>query len=149
MKDYKGWNVFERQVFDANGNELPRWLYWDDAASTLMGVPSKKDTGSHHLSVKAIGKHGDTAKDLFIVQVVPEKHEELKHRDGKVRELLVRIPGSVSVAKLIVNYGNTPLAPVQGFPGPNNRYFQQSLPFRRLIAGISSNLLAKFSYFSF
>ena len=71
------------EVFDANGNELPRWLYWDDAASTLMGVPSKKDAGSHHLSVKAIGKHGDTAKDLFIVQVVPEKHEELKHRDGK------------------------------------------------------------------
>ncbi|XP_012153969.1 uncharacterized protein LOC100881230 isoform X3 [Megachile rotundata] len=71
------------EVFDANGNELPRWLYWDDAASTLMGIPSKKDVGSHHLSVKAIGKHGDTAKDLFVVQVVPEKHEELKHRDGK------------------------------------------------------------------
>ncbi|KZC06723.1 PREDICTED: dystroglycan-like [Dufourea novaeangliae] len=71
------------EVFDANGSQLPRWLYWDDAASTFMGVPSKKDTGSHHLSVKAIGKHGDTAKDLFIVQVVPEKHEELKHRDGK------------------------------------------------------------------
>nr|XP_031833366.1 dystroglycan-like isoform X1 [Nomia melanderi]XP_031833367.1 dystroglycan-like isoform X1 [Nomia melanderi]XP_031833369.1 dystroglycan-like isoform X1 [Nomia melanderi]XP_031833370.1 dystroglycan-like isoform X1 [Nomia melanderi]XP_031833371.1 dystroglycan-like isoform X1 [Nomia melanderi] len=71
------------EVFDANGSQLPRWMYWDDAASTLMGVPSKKDTGSHHLSVKAIGKHGDTAKDLFIVQIVPEKHEELKHRDGK------------------------------------------------------------------
>ena len=71
------------EVLDANGSQLQRWLYWDDAASTLMGVPSKKDVGSHHLSVKAIGKHGDTAKDLFIVQVVPEKHEELKHRDGK------------------------------------------------------------------
>ncbi|XP_076166753.1 uncharacterized protein LOC143146387 isoform X2 [Ptiloglossa arizonensis] len=60
-----------------------RWLYWDDAASTLMGVPSKKDVGSHRLSVKAIGMHGETVKDLFVVQVVPEKQEELKHRDGK------------------------------------------------------------------
>ncbi|XP_076283955.1 uncharacterized protein LOC143210714 isoform X2 [Lasioglossum baleicum] len=71
------------EVYDANGSELPKWMFWDDAASTLVGVPSKKDLGSHHLSVKAIGKHGDTAKDLFIVQVVPEKQEELKHRDGR------------------------------------------------------------------
>ncbi|XP_076659252.1 uncharacterized protein LOC143362733 isoform X3 [Halictus rubicundus] len=71
------------EVYDANGGPLPKWMFWDDAASTLVGVPSKKDMGSHHLSVKAIGKHGDTAKDLFIVQVVSEKQEELKHRDGK------------------------------------------------------------------
>lgn len=71
------------QLVDANGNQLMRWLYWDDAASTLMGVPSKKDVGSHRLSVKAIGMHGETVKDLFVVQVVPEKQEELKHRDGK------------------------------------------------------------------
>ncbi|XP_014478579.1 PREDICTED: dystroglycan [Dinoponera quadriceps] len=64
-------------------DSLPRWLAWDDAASTLSGVPSKKDVGSHHLTVKAIGKHGDTAKDQFVVQVVPENQEELKHKDGK------------------------------------------------------------------
>ncbi|XP_054010632.1 dystroglycan 1-like isoform X1 [Hylaeus anthracinus] len=71
------------QLVDANGKQLMRWLYWDDAASTLMGVPSKKDAGSHRLSIKAIGMHGETVKDLFVVQVVPENHEELKHRDGK------------------------------------------------------------------
>ncbi|XP_076637441.1 uncharacterized protein LOC143349794 isoform X2 [Colletes latitarsis] len=71
------------QLVDSNGKQLTRWLYWDDAASTLMGVPSKKDVGSHRLSIKAIGMHGETVKDLFVVQVVPEKHEELKHRDGK------------------------------------------------------------------
>lgn len=48
-------------------------------------MPSKKDVGSHHLTVKAISKHGDTAKDQFVVQVVPENLEELKHKDGKVR----------------------------------------------------------------
>ncbi|CAL7949940.1 unnamed protein product [Xylocopa violacea] len=71
------------ELFDPNGNKLLRWLYWDDAASTLMGIPTKKDVGSHRLSVKVFGKHDDTAKDLFVVQVVPEKYEELKHRDGK------------------------------------------------------------------
>lgn len=59
-------------------------MYWDDAAFTLLGVPSKKDVGNYHLTVTAIGKHGDTAKDQFVVQVVPEKQMDDKHKDGKV-----------------------------------------------------------------
>lgn len=59
-------------------------MHWDDAASTLLGVPSKKDIGNYHLSVTAVGKHRDTAMDQFVVQVIPEKLEELKHKDGKV-----------------------------------------------------------------
>lgn len=78
-----GGSVDRYEIHEANGQNLSRWLYWDDAASTLLGVPSKKDIGSHHLSVKAIGKHGDSAKDAFVVQVVPEKREEVKHKDGK------------------------------------------------------------------
>lgn len=65
-------------------DRFPRWLYWDGAASTLLGVPSKKDVGNHHLSVTAFGKRADTAKDQFVVQVVPEKRQELKHKDGRV-----------------------------------------------------------------
>jgi len=65
-------------------NRLPRWLHWDDAAFTLLGVPSKKDTGNYHLSVTAVGKNGNAAKDQFVVQVIPEKQEELKHKDGRV-----------------------------------------------------------------
>lgn len=77
--------MLENQLFDSSGNKLLRWLYWDDAASTLMGVPTKKDVGSRRLSVKVVPKDDvATTKDLFVVQVVPEKHEELKHRDGKV-----------------------------------------------------------------
>ncbi|XP_026675143.1 dystroglycan isoform X2 [Ceratina calcarata] len=71
------------ELFDPDGNRLLQWLYWDDAASTLMGIPTKKDVGIHHLSVKVKDKHDDTAKDLFVVQVVPENHEQVKHRDGK------------------------------------------------------------------
>ncbi|XP_017790857.1 PREDICTED: dystroglycan-like isoform X2 [Habropoda laboriosa] len=71
------------ELFDPNRNKLLRWLYWKDSESTLLGIPTKKDIGSHLLSVKVMGKHDDTAKDLFVVQVVPEKHEELKHKDGK------------------------------------------------------------------
>ncbi|XP_046836948.1 dystroglycan 1-like isoform X4 [Vespa crabro] len=78
-----GGSVERYEIHEANGQSLSRWLYWDDAASTLLGVPSKKDAGNHHLIVKAIGKHGDNAKDAFVVQVVPEKREEVKHKDGK------------------------------------------------------------------
>lgn len=59
-------------------------MHWDDAASTLLGVPSKKDMGNYHLTVTAVGKHRDIAKDQFVVQVITEKVEELKHKDGKV-----------------------------------------------------------------
>ena len=78
-----------KQLFDTDG-KLLRWLYWDDAASTLMGVPTKKDVGRRVLSVKVVPKH-DVAetKDLFVVQVIPEKHEELKHRNGKVSLLIL------------------------------------------------------------
>ncbi|RLU24041.1 hypothetical protein DMN91_004250 [Ooceraea biroi] len=76
-------NIDFYEVREAIGNHLPRWLHWDDAAFTLMGVPSKTDTGNYHLSVTAIGKNGDTAKDQFVVQVIPEKQEELKHKDGR------------------------------------------------------------------
>ncbi|XP_043683650.1 dystroglycan-like isoform X4 [Vespula pensylvanica] len=78
-----GGSVDRYEIHEANGQNLSRWLYWDDAASTLLGVPSKKDVGNHHLIVKAIGKHGDNAKDAFFVHVVPEKREEVKHKDGK------------------------------------------------------------------
>ncbi|XP_012219868.1 dystroglycan 1 isoform X2 [Linepithema humile] len=70
-----------RETIDRD--RFPRWMYWDDAAFTLLGVPSKKDMGNYHLTVTAVGKHGDTAKDQFVVQVVPEKQEEIKHKDGK------------------------------------------------------------------
>ncbi|XP_018402407.1 PREDICTED: dystroglycan-like isoform X2 [Cyphomyrmex costatus] len=67
----------------ADRDRLPQWMHWDDAVFTLLGVPSKKDMGNYHLSVTAVGKHHDTAKDQFVVQVIPEKLEELKHKDGK------------------------------------------------------------------
>ncbi|XP_011876234.1 PREDICTED: dystroglycan isoform X2 [Vollenhovia emeryi] len=67
----------------ADHDRFPRWLHWDDAASTLLGVPAEKDVGRYHLSVTAVGKHRDTAEDQFIVQVLPER-EEL-NRKGKMR----------------------------------------------------------------
>ncbi|XP_072747306.1 uncharacterized protein [Anoplolepis gracilipes] len=67
----------------SNRDRFPEWMYWDDAASTLLGVPLKEDTGNYHLTVTAFGKHRDTAKDQFVVQVIPEKLEELKHKDGR------------------------------------------------------------------
>ncbi|KAG7203038.1 hypothetical protein KM043_010163 [Ampulex compressa] len=71
------------EVLDASGRSLPNWMEWDAPASIITGVPARKDIGTHHLSIKAVGKHGDSAKVLCVVQVVPEKQEELKHKDGK------------------------------------------------------------------
>lgn len=71
----------------SNRDRFPEWMHWDDSASTLLGVPLKEDTGNYHLTVTAFGKHRDTAKDQFIVQVIPEKLEELKHKDGRVSGL--------------------------------------------------------------
>ncbi|XP_025266247.1 dystroglycan isoform X2 [Camponotus floridanus] len=67
----------------SNRDRFPEWMYWDDAAATLLGVPLKEDTGNYHLTVTAFGMHHDTAKDQFVVQVIPEKLEELKHKDGR------------------------------------------------------------------
>ncbi|XP_029165406.1 dystroglycan isoform X1 [Nylanderia fulva] len=63
-------------------DRFPKWMHWDEAAATLLGVPLKEDTGNYHLTVTAFGKHGDTAKDQFVVQVVSEKLDEVKHKDG-------------------------------------------------------------------
>ncbi|XP_012275536.1 uncharacterized protein LOC105697097 isoform X1 [Orussus abietinus] len=78
-----GGNVDHYEVRGSNGKELSSWMFWDEAASTLVGVPSRKDLGQHHVAVKAFGKHGDAARDTFTVRVVPEEHNEVLHKDGK------------------------------------------------------------------
>ncbi|XP_046429751.1 uncharacterized protein LOC124184250 isoform X3 [Neodiprion fabricii] len=67
-----------------NGHPLPRWLDWDEPASTLVGIPSRKDLGLHNVMIKAVGRHGDFAKDVFSINVVPEKKHEITHKDGKM-----------------------------------------------------------------
>ena len=68
-----------------NNKGLPHWLHWDEPANTLLGVPSKKDIGQHRVSIKAFGKHGDVAKDIFIIQVMQDNRDKSKHKDQKVR----------------------------------------------------------------
>lgn len=63
---------------------MAHWIDWDEAASTLVGVPSKKDLGIHRVTIKAFGRHGDVAKDTFSINVVAEKKDEIVHKDGKV-----------------------------------------------------------------
>ncbi|XP_046746458.1 dystroglycan 1-like isoform X4 [Diprion similis] len=67
-----------------NGHSLPRWLDWDEPASTLVGIPSRKDLGLHNVMIKAVGRHDDFAKDVFSINVVPEKKHEITHKDGKM-----------------------------------------------------------------
>lgn len=132
-------------MFDPNG-KLLRWLYWDDAASTVMGVPTKKDVGRRVLSVKVMPKHDvSETKDLFVVQVVPEKHEELKHRDGKVSSLYLSKSSRAPLPGPIVNDESVLLATIQLAPGRTTG--TTSLPLSELIVG-SRNLLANLLTFS-
>ena len=72
------------QARGSSGKGLPHWLRWDEPASALYGVPSRKDVGRHRVTIKAFGKKDDVALDSFYVHVVPEKNEHFKHKDGKV-----------------------------------------------------------------
>lgn len=136
--------MFRKQLFDSDG-KLLRWLYWDDAASTLMGVPTKKDVGRRVLSVKVVPKH-DVAetKDLFVVQVIPEKHEELKHRNGKVSSLYIwpEVPSSTALPGFIVL--TTEALHWQRFNWLlDEQQVPLALPLPELIVG-TRNLLASF-----
>ncbi|XP_033227907.1 dystroglycan isoform X2 [Belonocnema kinseyi] len=78
-----GGNVQRYEAHGTNNKGLPNWLYWDEPANTLLGVPSKKDIGQHRLSIKAFGKHGDVARDFFTVQVLQDNRDKSKHTDKK------------------------------------------------------------------
>ncbi|XP_053595810.1 dystroglycan 1 isoform X1 [Microplitis demolitor] len=76
-------NHYEIRSSGSNNKALPHWLYYDEATTTLMGVPAKKDVGQHHLSIKAYYTYGDIINSLFTIKVLPEKTDEVKHKDGK------------------------------------------------------------------
>ena len=76
--------IFKLQARGANIRGLPRWLRWDEPASALYGVPSRKDVGRHVITIKAIGSRGDVAKDSFYIHVVPPKNDHYTYKDGKV-----------------------------------------------------------------
>ncbi|XP_057333424.1 dystroglycan 1-like isoform X2 [Microplitis mediator] len=76
-------NHYEIRSSGNNNKALPHWLYYDEATTTLMGVPAKKDVGQHHLSIKAYYTYGDIINSLFTIKVLPEKTDEVKHKDGK------------------------------------------------------------------
>ncbi|XP_015597984.1 dystroglycan isoform X1 [Cephus cinctus] len=75
-------NVDHYEARGGLGKPLARWLYWDEAASTFLGVPSTKDIGQHFVNIKAYGRHGDVAKDGFAIQVIPEGRDQVAHKDG-------------------------------------------------------------------
>lgn len=95
---------FSMEVYSKNKKALPHWLFWDDAASSFLGVPSKKDVGQHHVTVTAYGKHGDVAKDSFTIRVEPEKFDEFEHKDGKVLIFLSFFPRHRDQQSLVHSY---------------------------------------------
>ncbi|CAG5075586.1 Protein of unknown function [Cotesia congregata] len=71
-----GGSVNHYEIRSSNNKPLPHWLFYDEATTTLLGVPAKKDVGQHHLSIKAYYTYGDVVESLFTVKVLPEKTDE-------------------------------------------------------------------------
>ena len=57
-------------VADANGNELPSWLTFDAETRTLIGTPVNEDVGNFSIQVTATDNNGETATDIFELEVI-------------------------------------------------------------------------------
>ncbi|NJO98890.1 MAG: tandem-95 repeat protein [Pleurocapsa sp. CRU_1_2] len=57
-------------VADANGNELPSWLTFDAETRTLIGTPVNEDVGNLSIQVTATDNDGETATDIFELEVI-------------------------------------------------------------------------------
>ncbi|XP_014220213.1 dystroglycan-like isoform X2 [Trichogramma pretiosum] len=78
-------NVDYYEARGVNNRGLPHWLRWDEPASALYGVPSRRDVGRHRVTIRAVGSRGDSAQDSFYIHVVPTKNDHFAHKDGKKR----------------------------------------------------------------
>ncbi|KAL7286124.1 hypothetical protein TKK_0019638 [Trichogramma kaykai] len=78
-------NVDYYEARGVNNRGLPHWLRWDEPASALYGVPSRRDVGRHRVTIRAVGSRGDSAQDSFYIHVVPTKNDHFSHKDGKKR----------------------------------------------------------------
>ncbi|XP_043247146.1 dystroglycan-like [Amphibalanus amphitrite] len=99
------------EVGGAKGTSpLPRWLTFDAARRTFSGVPLVSDLGPHIVSVRAIGPHGATATDRFMVDVVREPDADPANRlvalDGETGE--VRCAGDTATTFLSVYFDVPP-----------------------------------------
>ena len=57
-------------VADANGNELPSWLTFDAETRTFSGTPVNEDVGNFSIQVTAADNDGETATDIFELEVI-------------------------------------------------------------------------------
>jgi hypothetical protein len=55
---------------NADGSELPNWLTFDAATRTFSGTPLNRDVGNLSIKVTATDNNGETAADIFELEVV-------------------------------------------------------------------------------
>lgn len=70
-------NVVKYQVKDLSG-----WIHFDAHRGVLEGVPRQADRGHHYVTIKAVGKDGSTAKDVFAVDVIEMPGSSLSRAMG-------------------------------------------------------------------
>lgn len=63
-------DAFEGDVVQYQVKGLPSWMHWDSHRGVVEGVPRPADRGHHYVTIRAEGKDGSQAKDVFAVDVV-------------------------------------------------------------------------------
>ena len=58
-----------------SAESLPSWLTFDSARARFAGVPTEADLRPHQAAVRAVGSDGSSARDVFLVDVLPETGE--------------------------------------------------------------------------
>lgn len=62
-------DAFEGDILRYQVKGLPPWMSWDGHRGVVEGVPRPVDRGHHYVTIKAEGKDGSVAKDVFAVDV--------------------------------------------------------------------------------
>lgn len=70
-------DVIRYQVTEADSQQMPPWLYFDEASNVIEGIPSDADIGQYYISVTAVGHKTNSSSvteisEVFSVSVSPE-----------------------------------------------------------------------------
>jgi hypothetical protein len=73
------------------GKSLPRWLLFHSSTGTFEGVPEASDVGEVYVRVQASGTKGDTARDVFAINVVPKSSYQIPECDAGLDRLQISV----------------------------------------------------------
>ncbi|XP_059483684.1 dystroglycan 1 [Neocloeon triangulifer] len=82
------------------GKALPRWLLFEAASGHFEGVPEASDVGEVYVRVVARGGAGETASDVFAINVVPKSTYQVPECDAGQDRLQISVLVDAQLAKI-------------------------------------------------